>query len=57
MFIDPEMASVGLTLEEAKAEGYEVNVFKFPLNGNGRALSLDATEGFVRLITTKKIKF
>ncbi|WP_163972071.1 dihydrolipoyl dehydrogenase [Oceanobacillus halotolerans] len=55
-FIDPEMASVGLTLEEAKAKGYEAKAFKFPLNGNGRALSLNATDGFVRLVTTKEDK-
>lgn len=52
-FTDPELASVGLTLEEAKAKGYDAKASKFPLNGNGRALSLNAAEGFVRLVTTK----
>lgn len=52
-FTDPEMASVGYTEEEAKEAGYEVKATKFPLAGNGRALSLDQTEGFVRLVTTK----
>lgn len=55
-FVDPEMASVGLTLEEAKAKGYNAEAFKFPLSGNGRALSLNATEGFVRFVTTKEDK-
>ncbi|OJF95697.1 dihydrolipoyl dehydrogenase [Alkalibacterium sp. 20] len=53
-FTDPEIASVGLTESEAKENKVEVNITKFPLGGNGRALSLNATEGFVRLITTKE---
>ncbi|MFS7259538.1 dihydrolipoyl dehydrogenase [Carnobacterium divergens] len=53
-FTDPELASVGLTQAEAKAEGMDVKASKFPLQANGRALSLDATEGFVRLVTTKE---
>jgi dihydrolipoamide dehydrogenase len=53
-FTEPELASVGLTLEEAKAKGFEAKASKFPLSGNGRALSLNATEGFVRLVTTKE---
>lgn len=53
-FTSPELASVGLTLEEAKAKGYDAKASKFPLGGNGRALSLNATEGFVRLVTTKE---
>lgn len=52
-FTDPEIASVGLTEAEAKEEGLEVKATKFPLAGNGRALSLDSTDGFVRMITTK----
>ena len=53
-FTDPEIASVGLTESEAKDKGMQVKASKFPLAGNGRALSLDAAEGFVRLITTKE---
>ncbi|MDZ7834142.1 MAG: dihydrolipoyl dehydrogenase [Alkalibacterium sp.] len=53
-FTDPEIASVGYTASEAKEKGMDVNTTKFPLGGNGRALSLDATEGFVRLVTTKE---
>lgn len=52
-FTDPEVASVGLTEKEAKEKGLDVKAVKFPLAGNGRALSLNATEGFVRLVTTK----
>ncbi|QIK70504.1 dihydrolipoyl dehydrogenase [Erysipelothrix sp. HDW6C] len=53
-FTDPELATVGLTEKEAKDQGLTVKVSKFPFGGNGRALSLNATEGFVRLITDKE---
>lgn len=53
-FTDPELASVGLTQAEAKEQGMDVKASKFPLQANGRALSLNATEGFVRLVTTKE---
>lgn len=53
-FTDPELATVGLTQKEAKEQNIDVKVSKFPLSGNGRALSLNATEGFVRLVTTKE---
>ncbi|MBK5463520.1 dihydrolipoyl dehydrogenase [Peribacillus sp. TH27] len=53
-FTDPELASVGYTEEEAKKEGIEVNVSKFPFQANGRALSLNDAEGFVKLVTRKE---
>ncbi|MGX7030778.1 dihydrolipoyl dehydrogenase [Vagococcus zengguangii] len=53
-FTDPELATVGYTEKEAKEAGLDVKVIKFPLAGNGRALSLNQTEGFVRLVTTKE---
>ena len=53
-FTDPELASVGMTEKEAKAVGVSVKVSKFPFGGNGRALSLNQTEGFVRLVTEKE---
>lgn len=53
-FTDPELATVGYTESEAKEAGLDVKATKFPLGGNGRALSLNATEGFVRLVTTKE---
>lgn len=52
-FTDPELATVGYTETEAKEKGFAVNSSKFPLGGNGRALSLNKTEGFVRLIAEK----
>ncbi|MFC0299272.1 dihydrolipoyl dehydrogenase [Virgibacillus soli] len=53
-FTEPELATVGYTKKEAKELGYDVKESKFPLAGNGRALSLNKTEGFVRLITEKE---
>lgn len=52
-FTDPEIASVGLTEREAKQQGLDVTVAKFPYAANGRALSLDAGNGFVRLVADK----
>ncbi|WP_428209096.1 FAD-dependent oxidoreductase, partial [Enterococcus faecium] len=51
-FTDPELASVGMTIKEAKDAGIEAKAYKFPFSGNGRALSLGKTEGFIRLVTT-----
>ena len=53
-FTDPEMASVGYSEEQAKAEGIEVNVAKFPFAANGRALALNQTDGFVKLVARKE---
>lgn len=52
-YTDPELASTGLTLKEAKAAGYDAKSDKFPFMANGRAISLNATEGFVKLISNK----
>ncbi|MFO1445743.1 dihydrolipoyl dehydrogenase [Bacillus sp. Bva_UNVM-123] len=53
VFSDPELASVGYTEKQAKDEGIEVTAAKFPFAANGRALALEATEGFVKLVTRK----
>ncbi len=47
----PELASVGLTEEEAKAKGLDHTVSKFPLQANGMAIAEDETVGFVKLIS------
>ena len=49
-FTDPEVATVGYTQAEAKAAGINAKTASFPMQANGRALSLNATEGFVRLV-------
>lgn len=53
-FTHPEIASVGYTEEEAKEAGLDVSTTKFPFGGNGRALSMNAADGFVRLVTTNE---
>lgn len=54
VFSDPEMASVGYTEQEAKDEGIDIKASKFPFAANGRALSLNDTDGFLKLITRKE---
>lgn len=54
VFSDPEMASVGYTEQEAKDKGIDIKASRFPFAANGRALSLNDTEGFLKLITRKE---
>jgi dihydrolipoamide dehydrogenase len=54
VFSDPEISSVGLSEKEAKAIGHEVVIGKFNYAANGRALSLNANEGFVKVIGEKE---
>ncbi len=53
-YCHPEVASVGLTEAEAKDQGYDVEVGKFPWVGIGRAVAAGHTEGFVKIIRDKK---
>ncbi|MFT4552675.1 MAG: dihydrolipoamide dehydrogenase [Chlamydiales bacterium] len=46
----PEVASVGMTEEEAKADGLSVKIGKFPFKANSRARCVDDDEGFVKVI-------
>src|SRR5208282_5608002 len=48
-----ELASVGLTEEEATARG-PIKIGKFPFTANGRARGMDETEGFVKVIGDAK---
>ncbi len=54
VFTDPEIASVGLTEDECKAKGIEVVVGKFPMAASGRALALNETDGFTKVVAEKK---
>lgn len=54
VFSDPEIATVGFTEQEAKDEGHEVATGKFPFGANGRALSVNAPDGFVKLVAEKE---
>lgn len=53
-FSDPECASVGLTDAEAKEQGYKTKVGRFSFGANGRAVSLGAAEGFVKLVADEE---
>ncbi|GAB2489690.1 dihydrolipoyl dehydrogenase [Arenimonas alkanexedens] len=49
-YTDPEIAWVGVTETEAKAQGLHVGVAKFPWAASGRAVGIGRTEGFTKLI-------
>ena len=54
VYIEPEAASVGLTEEQAKAQGIDYTVGKFPLSANGKSLILNGGEGLVKIIAGKE---
>jgi len=55
VFTDPEISSTGLTEDEAKAKGHgQLKVGKFPFAALGRALSVNDTDGFVKVIADAK---
>jgi dihydrolipoamide dehydrogenase len=54
VYTDPEVASVGLGEDAAKAKGIAVNVGKFNFAANGRAIAADATDGYVKIIADAK---
>ncbi|HTC29914.1 MAG TPA: dihydrolipoyl dehydrogenase [Candidatus Acidoferrum sp.] len=54
VYTDPEVATVGLSEEEAKAKGYEVRIGKFPLAASGRARTMNETDGLVKLVGDAK---
>ncbi|MDF9747835.1 dihydrolipoyl dehydrogenase [Natrinema salsiterrestre] len=50
IFVDPEIATVGITESEAREAGHSPIIGEFPFNASGRALTLTETEGFVRVV-------
>lgn len=54
VFTDPEIASTGMTEPEAREAGHELKVGKFPFAALGRALSVNDTEGFCKIIADAK---
>ncbi len=50
----PEVASVGMTEDEAKEAGYELKIGKFPFSASGKASAAGAKEGFVKVIFDAK---
>jgi dihydrolipoamide dehydrogenase len=54
VYTDPEVASIGLGEDAAKARGIAVNVGRFNFAANGRAIASDSTDGFVKVIADAK---
>jgi dihydrolipoamide dehydrogenase len=50
VFTDPEVGSVGWTEAQARAEGHEVKIGKFPFAALGRAMTALETEGFIKVV-------
>ena len=50
-YCNPQVASLGMTEAQAKAQGYDVNVGKFPFQANGKALGLGEREGFIKILS------
>jgi dihydrolipoamide dehydrogenase len=53
-FCQPQVASFGLTEQQARDEGYDVVVAKFPFTANGKAHGVGDPSGFVKLIADAK---
>ena len=54
IFTSPELASVGLTEEEAVAQGYQIRIGRFPFSANGLAAILGERRGMVKIITEQR---
>ncbi|RMG96010.1 MAG: dihydrolipoyl dehydrogenase [Deltaproteobacteria bacterium] len=54
VFTEPEIASAGLGEDEAKAQGLDVRVGKFPFAASGRAMAIGETNGFVKVVLDAK---
>jgi len=53
-YCQPQVASLGLTEEKARANGYEVRVGRFPFRANGKSLAMGHEDGFAKLIFDAK---
>lgn len=54
IFTHPEVATVGMNLEQAQLEGLNVSIGKFPFQALGKAIATMESEGFAQIITEKK---
>ncbi len=54
IFTHPQVASIGLTEAQAKAQGHHIQTGKFPFQANGKALALKQTAGFVKTVFDKE---
>ncbi len=53
-YCNPQVASVGMTEDEAKEAGYELKIGKFPFTANGKAHGIGEAKGFVKMIFDAK---
>jgi dihydrolipoamide dehydrogenase len=53
-YASPEIASVGLTENQAKEKGYELKIGKFPFSASGKAKAAGTADGFVKVIFDAK---
>jgi dihydrolipoamide dehydrogenase len=53
-YCHPEVASVGRTEKQAREDGYEVKVGKFPFSANGRALTAGSPDGMVKIVADER---
>lgn len=53
-YCSPEVASVGMTEDQAKEAGYKIKVGKFPFVASGKAKAAGASDGFVKVIFDEK---
>jgi dihydrolipoamide dehydrogenase len=54
VYTEPEVASVGLGEDAAKAQGIGVSVGRYNFAANGRAIASDATDGFAKIVADAK---
>ncbi|MGH7562886.1 MAG: dihydrolipoyl dehydrogenase [Gemmatimonadota bacterium] len=54
VYTHPEIATVGLSEQEAADQGYEIKVGRFPFSANGRARCMNDTAGFVKMVADAK---
>jgi len=53
-YCQPQVASIGLTEQQAKEKGYELKIGRFPYSASGKARAIGARDGMVKLIFDKK---
>ncbi len=54
VYCEPEIACVGLSEDEAKQQGHDVVIGKFPLQASGRAITLAETDGFAKIVCDRE---
>lgn len=55
IYLDPEVASIGITERQAKEKGFPVSVGRFPMAANGKSLVEGDTDGIVKVILDKEL--